>query len=285
MRNVQHRVFHEVFLAKAVVWTLTLALIGTISLALAHAYHEEYKAAARVLETIGATVIAGAIVSLVIEIVLVRQRDNVLRNTIEEAVEAVLPKRYTNIRKQGIFDCYNQLDTIELQSKLLEGESGLVRILVIWISDLEKIKDALRKSIDQQKSTVQIILWNTDSRDALEKRSRTIPGYTLHTYKEHITANLRLLCSIRDNLVNKDKLQVRLYDGFIATSMYGYGEIFQVGFYLNGRLSTSGIQIRVGDSASNFYNQLLHHFNDCWSHSTEPNWDLYNKEDKEDFTI
>lgn len=273
--------------SRAKLYAAVSGMLGTASLLAAELFHskcpiEGCAVASRVFETLGVTLLAGASVALVLEVVLSKERNNSLKETVEEALAPHVPENYKNIRKHGIKDCYHQLDILSMQDKIRETRSR-IRIMVIWIPQLDVLRASLLDAIRSNDARLDILLCDPDQKDALEKRAKSVPGYNLKDYQNNIDLNLRILSTIERELRGTalaDKMEVRRYRGFISTSLYGYGENFILGIYLDGRLSTSGLQFRVTDSTSSFYNELDRHFTSCWEQSSsgkvvQAEWDEY----------
>lgn len=212
------------------------------------------------LRDIGIALFPIGIVSLIYEIFL---RNNFIGN-MTQTIMQLMPSRYTNLRESGIIDVYSDLRIDKLKLDIEKVHKTEIRIIDIWMENINRIEAALIESIVFRGCEVKIMLWDPRSLDALENRSRALGnGVTLRRMVDNIILNLRHLDNIFETLEkypNREKFQVKLYNSFIGVQYIGIGDECLVGIYLRERISSMGTILKVAGKQHFFYQELDKHF-------------------------
>lgn len=264
-RGKRESALREVLSSWAVAWVLASLSLGVLLLLLAYTLiaTEPWRSIAKIA---GETIVAATTVAMIFEVMLAAHRERALKTLIKNAVRDIMPVRYLNIREHGVVDCFNELDIIKMRQRIEKCYDVDLRVQVIWVPQLDTLRMALLKAIDDRKCRVKILLVDPDTEvDALRARAACLPGYTAERFQNSIRFNLEVLATMKKELRNPLRLQVRLHRGFIAASLYGYGESLLVGLYLNnGHVSSDGLHFKISDTRSSFYRQLSDHFEASW---------------------
>lgn len=266
----------EAIESRTSIWALLMAFIAILGLFISYVIGADantpllHQLISKVLETVSSTVIVSIVVALIFERLLLRYRRRQLLVTVETTVKKtiakILPLRYRRIRENGILDCVENIDVNEYSRKLENVHNTTIRILAIWVPFISALHRVLLEAVRHRNCTVEIMLWDPSHTEALYKRAAVLPGYEYQRFRDQILFNLSVMAAVYDALPDelRQRFRVRLHSGFIAVSLYGYGQNYFVGLYLNGRLATSGTQIRVGDCSTKFFQNVDEHFSDCW---------------------
>lgn len=201
---------------------------------------------------------------------------DVLKKTgLQKKIIAILtksmPDSYRNILKHGITDAYTDLDSKHLKDRLTSAKNCLIRINQIWMPFLNESidQDVIINSIERG-CTYQIVLCDPSLDEPLEKRAKST-SYSIDYYKSHIYENIIFLNELwvvlkQRNLQNS--LEVKLHKDFIGISLIGIADYFIFGLYLQGKVATSGMQIKIDqithETDTEFYTQIENHFNKQW---------------------
>lgn len=228
-----------------------------------------------VCKEIGIAFIPIGLISFIYEAIL---RRDFLHN-MKSAIVEEMPSRYTNMRKAGIVDAYPDLQMDKLKESIESLENCEIKIIDIWMENLNRIENALYDAVTARNCTVRILVFDPRVRKALESRGRGIHmDYPSIAHK--IMDNLEYVHKVRNKVLayfrNKAdyvgnesmydcKFEVKIYDGFIGLSLIGYGSECLIGFYLRGRLSTMGTQLKVTSEKRFFFNELMLHFHKQWN--------------------
>ena len=218
------------------------------------------------LYDVGISLITIGIVGYLYELVLRRTFLIQMIESVQSAIDEVLPPSITHVRDSGIVDVYEEIQIEKLKNRISSLEGVDIRILKIWIPEIHLLKETFHKAISERGCKVRILLLHPDSREAIDKRTSVLPRMPTDLVSDHIQHNISIIESIRDGLGDdyKQNLSLKLHKSFIAVSMYGYSDNWIVGLYLSGRAATNGMQIKVHGATSTIYQELNRHFEEEW---------------------
>ena len=244
------------------------------------------------LATVGTSLLTIGFVSSIFEILVRKSQISVIEQVVQRSLERssplikdvmlsavaeTMPPRYVNIKRSGIYDVYDCLQIDKLREKFDRIE-GPIRILKIWIPDLHVLQDAICRAIQDRGCTVQILLLDPLTTDAVRKRALALSHYSARDIILEIRKNIKVFREIRNRLLENgspeqaNQLQVKLFNSFISVSLYGIGERFIAGFFLRGRLSAARTHIRVSGTTNYFFQQLDAHFIGEWEGADPFDW-------------
>lgn len=177
---------------------------------------------------------------------------------------------FNNLIESGMSDAFIRLDPSHLEKRLLANK-GEIKVSKIWMPYVNQNLDinVFVTSIENG-CNYKFVLWDPEMDEALIRRARASKSYDLTKYKRHIVDNIDFLQTLWVELKKKgkeDKLELRLHNDFIAASLIGFDEYFLLGLYLNGRIATNGMQLKIDRDTKNgsaFYKELNNHFNIQW---------------------
>lgn len=160
-----------------------------------------------------------------------------------------MPQRYAHIKQAGIVDAYQSLEIDKLKESIDRTSNSEIKICKMWIPSLHRLEQSLLRAIEFGNCTVRIVLLDPSAQDVLVKRADALGRYhRADDAARRIRENIEVIRSIHERLegrgLPKDRLQLRLFNGFFGVSLHGYGDILVVGLYLHGRLATEGMQIK-----------------------------------------
>jgi hypothetical protein len=197
-----------------------------------------------------------------------------MNSNIEDKIEEAMPPSLKDVRNSGIIDAYPYLKIDKLKAHLEESNHSEIKVLDIWFENLSHIEDLLLKVVTTENCVVRILLWNLKNEDVLIRRALSIGKgkdeiFIMQRILDNLQSLKHLLLRIKE--LSKDgngKLEVKLYESFIGISLLGYGHEYYAGFYLRGKLSSLGTQLKVSGNHRFFYKQLDQHFEEQWQDNT-----------------
>lgn len=249
--------------SKLMVFFLFLAILGLLGIITSNYLPKPYD---HLFRDVAVTLSAISVISLIYENWLRKKFVDEMRTTVESVIRKQMPSQYKNVKNSGVEDIYENLDKGKIKRALKSFHNGEIRILKIFMSDMDDFEQTLLEAIENRNCTVKILLLDPNQKSAIEARAIAVPHNTHEAYVSHINMNLSVARSIYKKLSKekKDKFEVKLHKSFIATSIIGYGETMIVGFYLQGRIATEGTQLKVKEATHFFYNELNTHFDEEW---------------------
>jgi hypothetical protein len=198
-----------------------------------------------------------------------------------DAFIQTLPNSYQNIFDLGVSDAFPDYKAEDLKEAIETADNIDVRIIEIWIPFLDDSInfEVIVNSIIQKNCRYKILLSDPEKEDILELRARASKrGYSLERYKSHITENILFFGQVWQELKKRgvsdedrnQLLEVRLHSNFLSSALFGFGDHFYLGLYLDGRLANKGMQFRINKNqdkqsgGTTFYKELDTHFNIQW---------------------
>ncbi len=190
--------------------------------------------------------------------------------SIKKTIVDAMPPKYTHIREAGIVDVFESLDIKKLQKKIKKLRNDEFRILKMWIPNLNVIEHNIIDAINHRDCKIKIALQNPAKLEVIKKRAATLRYFEERDILNELRKNQEQLYSIWERLSDdkKDNLMVKYFDTFVSVSLWGYGNNYIMGLYLNKRLSGQGVQIKANGTTHYLYNSLKEHFDEIWGNSS-----------------
>jgi hypothetical protein len=227
-----------------------------------------------VFRDIGIALLPIGIMSLVYEYILRQHFIDNMKRTIEKAIEDKMPPRYKHLRDSGLVDIYPDMKIDKIKDDIRESYNSELRILDIWLENLEHIEDIITNGILYKKCKLRVLLWDIKHVDVLIKRAVSLGHGKDEVYlMQRIIDNLVVLSNVLKRVrlesptMNRGTIEVKLFCSFIGVSILSYGDVYFVGNFLRNRLSSMGTQLKLTGHHHFFYKEVDTHFESQWSDS------------------
>lgn len=140
----------------------------------------------------------------------------------------------------------------------------------------------LTDAVNSRNCSVRILILNPAEKQTIERRAKSISaiGFDQKIISTGIEENAKLLDAAWKEIHpdKKDKFKCRYYEEWIAYSIYGFGENYQIGHYLLNKLSTDSHYIKIAGNDKSMAQEIRDQFDAVWKISSEhASNDLFHK--------
>ncbi|MEI7583761.1 hypothetical protein [Runella sp.] len=178
----------------------------------------------------------------------------------------------------GLADILPRFDLDGFFSDVRKRRNTRIRFSVLHLPFTNRTENEIYRTIVEDGNSVEILIYDKYAKEALKKRVESLGKNDWWELKKAIEMDEKMLRSLRNRLPNqfKDKLKVKIYKGFISASIYGVGETYWCGLYLQDRSALEGTMLKIQGTSSTFFHDIDHHFECMWNASTtiDLNWFL-----------
>jgi hypothetical protein len=249
---------------------LLLFLVGALLIYLSQFINNEFLH--HLCRDLGISLIPISLISFIYEYILRKSFMREMKEEVIKGVDVSLPSSLRAVRNSGIVDVNPRLDRQDISNYLHSSQGVEIKILDIFFEDLQFICEDLKNLVENGHCNVKILLWNIDSEEFLQRRAMSIGNSNdITSLMANILENIRTIEKIYEyfdqiNLPDVGtKFQVKFFNGLITNSIFSIGQDYYLGFYLRGKYSSQGTQIKVSSGRNRyFFEDLCKHFQDQW---------------------
>jgi len=262
---------------------LLIGVLGVGSILIAERITEPW-AKALVLH-IGIALLAGAVIGLVFELLLIRNILDLVQSQIDQAVQEY-NERDREIRRVGIRTAYPRFGLRSFINEIPihrpDRSPVCVRVMQSWIHNLDVFRELLVQTVTRGQR-IEILVGHPDS-SAVCCRLHEAHGYSVDEASRQMRNNLVSLLNyiwaheyLREAL-KADRCKIRLYDGRPAATLFGIDRDVLVSWFFRESLGISTTQVRcwattddpkkLDAHSEHLADKALVHFYTLWSEGT-----------------
>lgn len=218
------------------------------------------------LQGFGFTIVTAGIVSLISDSFLLKSLSNKTEDVFEKIIDEKIPLNIKNLKKSGIVDTYQTLNTEKLLGKLSRAKNCEIYIFKIWISDIVRMNPILRDAVENRGCNVKILLLDPKEINTIEKRASTLIIETPQWIQTQIFQNIEIIENLKNSIdiKHRHKFEFRTHNSFVSTSLFGIGSEVSLGLYLRDCLSSNSFQIKLCGETKSYFHTITEHFDKEW---------------------
>ncbi|RDY60055.1 hypothetical protein [Flagellimonas nanhaiensis] len=222
-----------------------------------------------VIENLSATLFSIGLLSILFNTFQYTKFLNLVETRFNEIVKQELPPAIKNIKNHGIVDVYDNLDSNILGERLWKIRDRRVKVLKIWMPNIESICPAIVDAINNRGCRFHVMLLDPSCHGAIEARVESL-NETDKMTSEYITDHIRLnedrIIGLLDQIHHDkyDKLILKSFTSFVSVSLFGFGDTYWAGLYLRNRLATNGMILKFESAHKPRFGEIDRHFKTEW---------------------
>ncbi|SNY99482.1 hypothetical protein [Flagellimonas pacifica] len=222
-----------------------------------------------VIENLSATLFSIGLLSILFNTFQYAKFLNLVETRFNEIVNKELPPEIKNIKNQGITDIYDNLDTNILGKRLWKIRDRRVKVLKIWMPNIESICPAIIDAVNNRGCRFHVMLLDPISQGAIDARVESLKdsdSMTSNYIKEQIRLNEERIVGLLDHIDEDkyDQLILKSFTSFVSVSLFGFGDTYWVGLYLRNRLATNGMIFKFESAHKPRFGEIDRHFKTEW---------------------
>ncbi|GAB5528196.1 MAG: hypothetical protein Roseis2KO_60680 [Roseivirga sp.] len=193
------------------------------------------------------------------------------KKSLEEVIDSRMPQRLINLRDSGLANAQIGFDINDFTERLKEIKDKRIIINTIWVPDIHRICNDLIDAINNRGCSVQVLILDpTSAKEVIQKRSSSL-RYSAQTIDQKIRHTLEVLKLLMSDIHDQSRFEVKVHNSFISASILGLGDTVWLGLYLDGRIATEGLHLKICGEDSPIYADIQNHFEIAWEKAPDFN--------------